>query len=55
MTNIGRDYLACSAARRQGVCDNRRGLRRQSLDTLVLEALRTRLMTPEDTRNLRPT
>jgi site-specific DNA recombinase len=47
MTNIGRDYLACSAARRQGVCDNRRGIQRQVLEGLVLEALTSRLMQPE--------
>ena len=28
MTNIGRNYLACSAARRQGTCSNRRGIQR---------------------------
>jgi site-specific DNA recombinase len=47
MTNIGRDYLACSAARRQGMCGNRRGIRRGALEKLILDALRTRLMQPE--------
>jgi site-specific DNA recombinase len=47
MTNIGRDYLACSAARRQGTCDNGRGIRREVLEKLILDALRTRLMQPE--------
>ena len=47
MTNIGRDYLACSSARKQGVCSNSRGIRRSELETLVLEALRNRLMQPE--------
>jgi site-specific DNA recombinase len=47
MTNIGRDYLACSAARRQGMCDNRQGIRRDVLEKLILDALRTRLMQPE--------
>jgi site-specific DNA recombinase len=28
MANIGRDYLACSVARRQGMCSNRRGILR---------------------------
>ena len=46
-TNVGRDYLACSAARRQGMCGNRAAIRRQKLDDLVLDALRTRLMQPE--------
>ena len=45
-TNVGRDYLACSAAKRQGVCENRASIRRQKLDDLVLDALRTRLMAP---------
>jgi hypothetical protein len=47
MTNIGRDYLACSTARRQGLCGNRRGIRRDVLEKLILDALRTRLMRPE--------
>jgi DNA invertase Pin-like site-specific DNA recombinase len=47
LSNVGRDYLACSAARRQGVCDNRASIRRQALEQQVLEALRTRLMAPE--------
>jgi site-specific DNA recombinase len=47
MTNIGRDYLACSAARRQGTCGNGRGIRREVLERLILDALRTRLMQPE--------
>ena len=47
ITNIGRDYLACSAARRQGICDNGRGIRREVLEKLILDALRTRLMQPE--------
>jgi site-specific DNA recombinase len=37
---VGRDYLACSAARRQGICANRRGIRRQALEDQILEALR---------------
>lgn len=47
VTNIGRDYLACSAARRQGTCNNRRGVSRDELDRLILDALRTQLMQPE--------
>ena len=47
MTNIGRDYLACSTARRQGLCSNRQGIRREVLEKLILDALRTRLMQPE--------
>ena len=47
MANIGRDYLACSAARRQGTCSSQRGIRRGVLESLILDALRTRLMQPE--------
>jgi site-specific DNA recombinase len=47
MSNIGRDYLACAAARRQEVCQNRRSIRRERLEDLILDALRDRLMQPE--------
>jgi site-specific DNA recombinase len=46
-TNIGRDYLACSAARKQSICSNNQSIRREVLDTLILDALRTRMMQPE--------
>jgi site-specific DNA recombinase len=39
MAIIGRDYLACSAARRQGTCSNRQGIRRGALENLILDAL----------------
>ena len=45
--NVGRDYLACSAARKQGVCSSTRGIRRQELDRLILDAPRDRMMDPE--------
>jgi site-specific DNA recombinase len=44
---VGRDYLACSAARGQGTCTNRKGVRRSPLEELILEGLQQRLMTPE--------
>jgi DNA invertase Pin-like site-specific DNA recombinase len=44
---VGRDYLACGTARRQGLCSNRGGIRRGQLEGLILEALRTRLMAPD--------
>ena len=47
MSNIGRDYLACAAARKQGVCCNSRSIRRQALETQVVDALRSELMAPE--------
>ena len=45
---VGKDLLACTAARRQGICDNRRGIRRPVLDKLILDALRAQLMQPDD-------
>ncbi|HEX2518078.1 MAG TPA: zinc ribbon domain-containing protein, partial [Castellaniella sp.] len=47
MGSVGRDYLACSKARKQGLCDNRRSIRRNQVESLILDALRTRLMAPE--------
>jgi DNA invertase Pin-like site-specific DNA recombinase len=44
---VGKDYLACGRARRQGLCDNRRGIPRAVLERLILGALRERLMAPE--------
>ena len=44
---VGRDYLACGAARRQGTCGNRRAIRREVLESVILEALRARLMQPD--------
>jgi len=45
--SVGRDYLACSAARDQGTCINRKGVRRSPLEELILDGLRQRLMAPE--------
>ncbi|WP_093038009.1 recombinase family protein [Ruegeria marina] len=44
---VGRDYLACSAARKLGTCDHRKSIRRNVLEEAVLDLLRTRLMQPE--------
>ena len=44
---VGQDYLSCTAARKQGTCDNRRGIRRSELEILILDALRHQLMQPE--------
>ena len=46
MSNVGRDYLACAAARKQGICTNTRGIRRHELEALVLDALPSRMMAP---------
>ena len=45
--SIGRDYLACSAARSSGNCANRHSIRRAALEGLIIDALRQRLMAPE--------
>jgi site-specific DNA recombinase len=45
--SIGRDYLACSAARGSGTCSNRQSIRRGLLEGMILEGLRQRLMAPE--------
>ena len=44
---VGRDYLACSAARKLGTCDQRKGIRRSELEAVVLDLLKTRLMEPD--------
>jgi site-specific DNA recombinase len=43
----GRHYLACSAARRRGTCSSSRGIPRQALEDVVLEALKRHLLAPE--------
>ena len=47
MTAIGRDYLACGAARSGAGCSNRRSIRRTRVEAVVLEGLKTHLMAPE--------
>ena len=44
---VGRDYLRCAQADRNGLCDNRRGVRRKILEDLVLTALQKNLMHPD--------
>jgi hypothetical protein len=44
---IGRDYLGCTAAHRQGVCANRDTVKRDALEDVILGALRQQLMAPE--------
>ncbi len=47
---VGANSLACNAARRQGVCSNTLGIRRPQLEAIVLDALRSRLMQPEQVK-----
>ncbi|WP_422368603.1 recombinase family protein [Pelagibius sp.] len=44
---VGRDYLACSAARKLGQCDNKRGIKRPDMEAIILGSLRARLMQPD--------
>jgi DNA invertase Pin-like site-specific DNA recombinase len=44
---VGKDYVACSAARKLGTCDQRQSFRRIELEEAVLDLLRTRLMRPD--------
>ncbi len=44
---VGRDYLACSAARKLGTCAQKRSFRRGDLEAVILDLLGKRLMQPE--------
>jgi DNA invertase Pin-like site-specific DNA recombinase len=44
---VGKDYLACSTARRFGTCENRAGVRRHDLEVAVLGALKDNLLQPD--------
>ncbi len=44
---VGRDYLACSNARKLGTCSERKSIRRAILEDFVLDLVRERLMRPE--------
>ena len=44
---IGADHLACGKARRMGICDNRRSVRRGLIESLILDALKDQLMAPD--------
>ena len=44
---IGADRLACGKARRMGICENRRSVRRGVFEGLILDALKNQLMAPE--------
>ena len=44
--NIGKSYLACTAAHKQGVCSNRRSIKRSTVESMVTAGLSDRLMDP---------
>ena len=47
MTAIGKDYLACAAARSAAGCTNKTGVKRARIEAAVLAGLKERLMAPE--------
>ncbi len=47
MSNNGQGYLAYSKARKPGLCTNIPGILRHKFDALVVDALRSRMVTPE--------
>ncbi|WP_253276957.1 recombinase family protein, partial [Ruegeria sp. 6PALISEP08] len=47
LATVGRDYLACSAARKLGTCSHRQSIRRNVLEDAVMDLLRQRLMQPD--------
>ena len=44
---VGRDYLACANARKFARCDQRKAIRREVLEEVVLDLVRDRLMQPD--------
>ncbi len=46
MIAAGKDYMACDHARNQGTCKNKRGIKRDRIEGLVVDTLKTRLMQP---------
>jgi DNA invertase Pin-like site-specific DNA recombinase len=47
MAAVGKDYLACTAARSEAGCSNRKSIRRARVEEVVLEGLKVQLMAPE--------
>ncbi len=45
--SIGKDYIACSSARRQGTCLNRASVRRSEIESWIIDALQRQLMAPD--------
>jgi site-specific DNA recombinase len=44
---VSQTHMGCSTARNKGTCDNRRTIKREALEELVLSGLRDHLMDPE--------
>jgi hypothetical protein len=47
MQSVGKDYLACGAARVGAGCSNRRSVKRQLVEEAVLDGLKNHLMAPD--------
>ncbi len=47
MSSVGKDYLACPSARRKGSCDNTGSIRREIVESMVLDGLRDHMMEPD--------
>ena len=47
MAAVGKDYLRCARAHRNGLCDSKASVRRGVLEDLVFQALRHNLMAPD--------
>ncbi|MBN9530344.1 MAG: recombinase family protein [Alphaproteobacteria bacterium] len=47
MSAVGKGYLSCARAKRNGLCSNRRSIARTSLERIILNGLQQRLMAPE--------
>ena len=50
IVNFNKVYVGCANARNKGTCDNHAIMRRDDLETLVLDGLQNRLMEPARTR-----
>ena len=47
MAAVGKDYLRCSRAHRNGLCTSKASIRRNTLEELVIKALQRNLMKPD--------
>ena len=47
LASVGKDYLACGRARRTGICNNSRGIRRSEIEEAVLDCIKENLMQPQ--------
>ena len=50
IVNFNKVYIGCANARNKGTCDNKATMRRDDLESAVLDGLQHRLMEPTRTR-----